>query len=554
MKRAYQQLSKSEDWCERNKDGYDCLCERDLWVKRASPPPTVDGEHTAGGTDPYRELFERSADAILIIEGEHFVDCNDATIQMLRYESKAQVLRAHPSQLSPPTQPEGRDSYEKANELMSIAFEQGSHRFEWLHQRADGEIFPVEVLLTAVRESDRRVLHVVWRDITERKQLEEQLRHAQKMEAIGKLAGGIAHDFNNLLVAIVGHSDLLELSVNDNARAQEHLDHIREAADRAASLVSQLLAFGRRQRRQPASIDLDALVNDLEGLLDGLVGDEIEIFFRRSPTPLPVLADRSQLEQVLFNLAANARDAMAEGGTLTIATGLVERPPPTAHGISSPSGEQSWCTLAVTDTGAGMDDETLRRAFDPFFTTKALGKGTGLGLSTAYGIIIQSGGLIDLDSSPGRGTRVTVYLPQTDVALSPPTPSPQALPLGGGSETILVAEDDEAVASVILEVLREEGYEVLLARDGREAVTLYEEHQQEIDLVLSDVVMPRLDGPDMISELRRRGFNPRVLFASGYTDNALIKLKELDDEVALIKKPFTARQLAGHVRLSLDRS
>ena len=274
--------------------------------------------------DPYRELFERSADAILIIEGETFIDCNDATVKMLRYSRKEDVLKTHPSELSPPFQPDGRPSFEKANEMIAIAFERGSHRFEWDHKRADGEVFPVEVLLTAVQERGRRVLHVVWRDITERKELEEKLRQAQKMEAIGKLAGGIAHDFNNLLVALLGHSQLLADLLRGQEQAGEHLHEIRRAGERAADLVRQLLAFGRKQELRPAALDLNHLVLDLRKLLERLIGEDVRLETSTAEGTVAVRADRGQLEQVLLNLAANARDAMPDGGALTIETERVQ--------------------------------------------------------------------------------------------------------------------------------------------------------------------------------------------------------------------------------------
>jgi len=261
-------------------------------------------------TDQYRALFEQSADAILIIDGVRFVDCNQATVDMLRHRDKQELLETHPSELSPPTQPDGRDSFEKANEMIAIAFERGSHRFEWDHKRADGEVFPVEVLLTPVPDADGTKLHVVWRDITDRKQLESQLRQAHKMEAIGNLAGGIAHDFNNLLVAINGNADLLQDELGDNPDLLDLTRQIRRAGERAAELTHQLLAFSRKQVLKPVVLDFNTVLSDVNKLLDRLIGENIQVVAHPSPTPVVARADSGQIEQVLMNLATNARDAM----------------------------------------------------------------------------------------------------------------------------------------------------------------------------------------------------------------------------------------------------
>ncbi|MEN8164827.1 MAG: ATP-binding protein, partial [Acidobacteriota bacterium] len=354
-------------------------------------------------TDPYRELFERSADAILIIKGGQFVDCNQATVDMLRFDSYDQVLQTHPSELSPPTQPDGRDSREKADEMIALAFERGNHRFEWDHRRADGEIFPVEVLLTVAGEDDEKILHTVWRDITERKQLEEQLLQAQKMDAVGQLAGGIAHDFNNLLVAIIGHSDLLESGLEDRMDLLARVHQIQQAATRAASLVRQLLAFSRKQRVHQRVIDLNALLLDLEQLLRRLIGEDVRLTVVPAAEAMPVNVDPGQMEQVIVNLVTNARDAMPEGGTIEVMiepVTLTETPP----GASMPIEPGRFALLSVRDTGTGMDEETISRAFEPFFTTKEIGRGTGLGLSTVYGIIRQDHGAVTISSLQNQGT------------------------------------------------------------------------------------------------------------------------------------------------------
>jgi len=503
--------------------------------------------------DPYRELFERSADAILIIEGETFIDCNDATVAMLRYASKEQVLQTHPSELSPPRQPDGRDSFEKANEMIALAFERGSHRFEWNHVRADGEVFPVEVLLTAVEEPGRRTLHVVWRDVTERKLLEEQLRQAQKMEAIGKLTGGIAHDFNNLLVAVLGHAELLAEVVADRPGAARHAREICHAGERAAELVQQLLAFGRKQQLLPAALDLNRLTLDTQRLLERVIGEDVELAPRLADGPVPVKVDRSQLEQVLLNLAANARDAMPDGGLLSIATERVALPRADLDvGRELPEGE--YALVSVSDSGCGMDAATAARAFDPFFTTKRAGDGTGLGLATVYGIVVQSGGAVGLHSALGGGTRVDICLPLTDEPI--PAEEPRAdvsRPRRGGGETILVVEDEPVVAGLVVRALEARGYRVLACADGREALGTYRDRPGEVALVLTDVIMPEMGGPALVAELRALGHEPRVLFMSGYTDQGLSGLHELERGVDVLAKPFAVRELERRVRTALDR-
>ncbi|QDU68148.1 hybrid sensor histidine kinase/response regulator [Engelhardtia mirabilis] len=514
-----------------------------------SPQP----ENPDAARDPYRELFERSADAILIIEGETFVDCNQATVRMLRYGSKGEVLETHPSELSPPTQPDGRDSFEKANEMMAIAFERGSHRFEWDHKRADGEVFPVEVLLTAVSEPGRRSLHVVWRDITTRKHLEEELRQALKMEAVGKLTGGIAHDFNNLLVAILGHADLLHELLADSPQALEHVTEIENAGARAAELVRQLLAFGRKQQLLPSVLDLNSLTRELLRLVERLIGEDVTLVFDLSTESIPVRADSGQLSQVLLNLAANARDAMPDGGQLTIETSRASLDHVRRITGADPV-HAEYAALSVTDTGCGMDPETLDRAFDPFFTTKETGKGSGLGLATVYGIVKQSEGSVSLRSAVGHGTRVEVLLPITSEPI--PERAPSAGSVSGrdrGNELILVVEDEEVVARLVLRALEGRGYRVMTCQTGVEALEAYCARPDEIDLLVTDVIMPQMGGATLVAELTRLGHAPRVLFMSGYTDDNLTVLHELGEDLDVLEKPFDGATIAQRVRAALDR-
>jgi len=501
--------------------------------------------------DAYRELFERSADAILIIEGEMFIDCNQAAVDMLRSPDRDQVLRTHPSELSPPLQPDGRSSYEKANEMIAIAFEHGSHRFEWAHRRMDGEVFPVEVLLTAVQEPGRRVLHVVWRDITERKNLEEQLRHAQRLEAIGKLSGGIAHDFNNLLVAILGHAELLAFELGSRPDLLHRARTIVRSGKQAAELVRQLLAFGRKQQLLPRVLELNQLMDELRPLVEPLVGRRHPVEYRTADEAVHVKADQGQLKQVLLNLASNARDAMLDGGLLVIETGRIWRDALAVRGGDDlPAGE--YARIRVTDVGVGMSREVMEHAFEPFFTTKATGEGTGLGLATVYGIVRQSGGTVELSSTLGSGTTVDVLLPLTHELPDGQRVTPTAAPVVGGDESILVVDDDETVAELVGQVLRDVGYRVSRARDGHEALEHFSEGAVPVDLLITDVVMPGMGGPELVSRLLARGLAPPVLFMSGYTNDALTELYQRYRNVALLDKPFSRRELLHRVRRALD--
>ncbi len=358
---------------------------------------------TSTRADPYRELFERSADAILIIEENRFVECNQATVTMLGYDDREQLLRTHPSELSPPTQPDGRSSYEKADEMMAHAFALGSHRFEWEHRRRNGQVFPVEVLLTAVERDGRKILHVVWRDISERRRLEAHLRHTQKVDAIGQLAAGIAHDFNNVLAAILGNAELLQRRLRGSEHAPQ-LDEIVEAGQRAAVLVRQLLTFSRKQESTTETFDLGTVLVELKKMLHRLLAEPVTLRLEALDHPVPIRATRSQIEQLIVNLVTNARDAMPDGGTITI--GLAVGDPRPATVTPGPH-----AVLSVTDDGTGMDADVAARAIEPFFTTKEVGKGTGLGLATAYAVARQAGGDLRIDSQPGRGTRIEVLLP-----------------------------------------------------------------------------------------------------------------------------------------------
>jgi PAS domain S-box-containing protein len=388
-------------------------------------------------------------------------------------------------------------------------------------------------------------------DVTERKTLEEQLRQSQKMEAVGRLAGGIAHDFNNLLTAISGYSDFALAQVDPASEAAGDIEEIRKAADRASSLTSQLLAFSRRQVLRPQVLDLNAIVTDMEAMLRRLIGEHIRLKVRLEGALEFARLDRGQMEQVLMNLALNARDAMPEGGDLIITTKnvLVDEGRANGHVGLEPG---SYVMLVVSDTGAGMDDETKARAFEPFFTTKAPGKGTGLGLATVYGIVKQSGGSIWVDTMPGKGSIFTIFLPRAWEGARQAPVAPAEQNGAQGSETILLVEDESVVRSLVRKMLEGSGYTILEAEDGKQAFALSREHGGTIDLLLTDVVMPGMNGRELAERLWFSRPELRVLYMSGYTDSRVFNPDVLDPGSAFLHKPFTMSELAGKVRDVLD--
>ena len=381
---------------------------------------------------------------------------------------------------------------------------------------------------------------------------QEQLHQAVKMEAVGRLAGGIAHDFNNLLTAIRGYSDLVAagLPSGDPLRADVH--EIQRAAERAASLTQQLLAFSRRQVLRPDRIDLGEVVRDLDSMIRRLIGEDIELTMMADVTRT-VLVDRSQIEQVIMNLAINARDAMPAGGKLRIEARDHDIPAgtPTREGSPPPG---CYATVRIEDSGTGMPPEIVDRIFEPFFTTKRAGKGTGLGLSTAYGIVKQSGGFIEVASVQGKGTTFRIYLPEVDAPAVSAKPSPQPpveVPHAGG-ETILLVEDADAVRNVVRRALTRLGYRVLEASNGPQAIDIALKHSNEIDLLLTDFVMPQMGGRELIDRLHELGLRPRVLIMSGYVDDALLRGGGLPKGAAFIEKPFTAERIGRKVREVLE--
>ncbi|MCE9574713.1 MAG: response regulator [Deltaproteobacteria bacterium] len=418
--------------------------------------------------------------------------------------------------------------------------------FRSVHRRKDGSRFPVEVRIRSFTSKGRDLNLALARDISARVQIEEQLRHAQKMEAIGRLAGGVAHDFNNLLTVIVAHAEgVLPTLAADDPRSAE-LESIRDAGLRGASLTGQLLAFSRRAIVAPERVDVSALVARLGRMLERLIGEPITLTTALDSGDAQVSVDPGLLEQVLINLVVNARDAMPRGGALEIATARGEFPRDRADAPVRPC-----VRLTVTDTGVGMTDEIKDRLFEPFFSTRPVGEGSGLGLATCYGIITQAGGTIRIDSTPGKGTRVEVALPMLAAIARPPAPAPST---GAAHATILYVEDEDAVRRVTTRSLERWGYTVITARDGLEALALEARHGGVIDLLLTDVVMPGLGGRALADQLKARRPGIAIVFMSGYTDDEVVREGVNAGVDAFVQKPFTLRALGDRLRAILDEA
>ena len=382
----------------------------------------------------------------------------------------------------------------------------------------------------------------------ERRRLEYQLQQSQRMEAVGRLAAGVAHDFNNVLTVVLGSTELMLLDLPPQSPIREEVEVVREAATRAIDLIRQLLAFGARQVLQPHVLDLNQLVTSVSRMLRRLIGEDVRLDTELAPDLCAVRVDPGQVEQVLVNLAVNARDAMPIGGHLAIATANVSY----AQEPGTPAGP--YVLLQVSDSGSGMDTETLARIFEPFFTTKARGKGTGLGLATVYGIVRQSGGHIAVDSTPGRGTTFKIHLPRvTEPVEHRAGPQPAAAPRGG-AETVLLVEDEPLVRALARKVLQRAGYHVLTAGSGAEALDVADQQKEPIHLLLTDVVMPGMSGRDVMRQLAPKRPGMKVLYVSGYADEAVARHGVLDPGTGFLQKPFTPQALAHKVREVLDGS
>jgi two-component system cell cycle sensor histidine kinase/response regulator CckA len=419
-------------------------------------------------------------------------------------------------------------------------------------RRSDGKLLDVELHAVPLL-ADGRIIgsYGLYEDITERTALEESLRQAQRLEAVGRLAGGMAHNFNNLLTAISGYCELALMRLSESDPAKSHVAEIQKASAKASALIRQLLAFGRRQVLMPKSLDPSVIVAGMREMLRRVLGEHIEIVTPRGEGDLHVRADQGQLEQVILNLALNARDAMPRGGRLTIETARFD-PAEGGPAVLAGSKPGSWVRLSVGDTGVGMDEATRRRVFEPYFTTKEIGRGTGLGLSTVHGTITQSGGIIEVQSEPDKGTTFRIYLPGVAAVSEAHSPAPAPGGRPRGTESILLVEDEEIVREVGRSALELCGYTVLTARDGRDALQIESRHEGPLDLVVTDVVMPRMSGRELVEQIKLARPGIKVLFVSGYAEDAVLQQGIELRGLAFLHKPFSLDTLAQKVREVLD--
>jgi PAS domain S-box-containing protein len=526
---AEQELRRSEeryrDFVEQSGEGV-WRCEFD------APIPT---------SLPVHEMIPR------LLNDGYIAECNTAFARMYGYDNPMELIGVRTHVLLPPDD-------QRTIEYLKACIESGFRLTDAESAERDREGQTKFFLNTLVGIIDRGRLMRVWgtqRDITERKVLEEQFRQARKMETAGRLAGGIAHDFNNLLTAILGTSELLlgDLPAGDSHR--DDVEEIKRAANRAAGLTRQLLAFSRRQVLQPKVLDLNTVVRGTENMLRRVIGEDIHLTTRLASDLGLVKADPGQIDQVILNLSVNARDAMPRGGTLSIQTQNVRFAgvPTGAEAIMPPG---PYVQLSVSDTGTGMSSDTQRHLFEPFFTTKEPGKGTGLGLATVYGIVKQSGGFIYADSELDKGSTFRIYLPQVSGPADATEAGAAPIAAGEAHGTILLVEDDEAVRKLARRVLETSGYAVVEAPNGPAALRLAAEHEGKIDLTVTDVIMPGMSGQEFSSRLLRERPGLKVLYVSGYTDDAIVQHGNLLPNTAFLQKPFAPATLVAKVREVLD--
>ena len=473
--------------------------------------------------------------------GGRFLDVNPALLAMLGHESAEDVLKLNARRdvfVNPYELDRLVEEYRRAGSLNGV-------EVQW--KRKDNRVIVVRLSGAAgAIDEPEEVLELIAEDITDRRQLEQQLRQAQKMDAVGRLAGGVAHDFNNLLMVINGYTEVLLDQLERGSAMHEKVQSIQQAADRAATLTRQLLAFSRKQVLELKVIDVNVVISDMERLLRPLIGENIELITQLSAKAGHIRADAGQLEQVIMNLVVNAKDAMPEGGRLTLqSSDIIVRQDFSEHRFIQPG---HYTVISVADTGHGMDKETQSRIFEPFFTTKEKGKGTGLGLSTVYGIIKQSNGYVFAESEPGMGTTFCVYLPRVEECAEELLPAKSNAAEARGCETVLLVEDEESVRELVRLTLVARGYKVLEAENGEKGLEIAETHHDHIDILITDVVMPGIGGRELARNLLSLRPGISVLYLSGYTEDAVITHATMGPNTAFLQKPFTLQNLAKKVR------
>jgi len=498
----------------------------------------------------YRIIFEGASEGILVadMETRRFRYCNPAICGMLGY-SEEELIGLCVTDIHPK---ESLDHVLAEFEAQARGDKVLAPSLPCL--RKDGSVVFADVQTTAAVIDGRECNVGFFTDVTKRRQIEAQLRQTQKMEAIGTLAGGVAHDFNNILTTIIGYADLMLMDIDTDKPLTEEIEEIKIAGERAAALTRQLLAFSRKQIVEPKIMDLNKLLTGIEKMLVRLIGEDIEILMIQEPALWKVEIDPGQMEQVIMNLAVNAKDAMPSGGKLTIETvnmdlndnyfdehGIVEKQP------------GSYVVLTVSDTGIGMDKGVQEHIFDPFYTTKEKGKGTGLGLSTIYGIVKQNNGFIWVYSEPGQGSTFKIYLPKVKRDVKEEEKGQTTVENLSGSETVLIVEDDTSIRKLAQKSLQPHGYRVLVAENGEDALKISKEHEGTIDLIITDVVMPKMGGKETADRLQALHPQMKVIYMSGYTDNAIVRHGVLASGLNFLEKPFSPRALARKVREVLDK-
>jgi PAS domain S-box-containing protein len=484
----------------------------------------------------FRAVFDQSLVATLLFDDEgRIVDANARTAEIVGIERARLIGRRfvdfehEPGTLSGPWQELLRKgAYEGEAEIVIAG---GARR---------------TIIYSSVANVQPGLHLTAVQDVTEQRRLEERVRQGQKLEAVGRLAGGVAHDFNNMLTAISGYTDLLLARAEGDETLRGYARQIEQASQRAAGLTRQLLAFSRRQVLQPRVIDVNAVVEGTRDMITRLIGEHVRLETALDRSAAPVLADEGQLEQVVVNLAVNARDAMPGGGSLLVETATVEL---AASEDGVPAGR--YTTLTMTDTGVGMDGEQLERLFEPFYSTKGEA-GVGLGLATVYGIVNQSGGHISVTSEPGKGARFRILLPASDAEATVPAPQPEETPTEAADATVLLVEDEPAVRAVVSEMLAGGGYHVIAAIDGSEALQLASTHDGPIHLLVTDVVMPGMSGQEVARRIAEERPQTRTLFVSGYNESAIAQHGVLAPGTAFLEKPFSAAELVRKAREVLD--
>ena len=497
----------------------------------------------------FQLINDNAADMIAVVDAHGKRLYNSPSYQrILGYEPHELETTSSLEQVHP-------DDRQLVSDATSEARRTGQgRRIEYRMRHKDGTWVFIESTASVVRNAAGQVQYmvIVNRDIGERRRLEQQLSQSQKMEAVGRLSGGVAHDFNNLLGVIIGYGEILEESVPESDPLRASVDQILKAGRRASSLTRQLLAFSRQQVLEPKLLSLNAVVSDMEKMLHRMIGEDIELTIQLDPELGSTRADQGQVEQVIMNLVVNARDAMPDGGKLAIQTWNFEIDQKFAERYAYPVVTGPYVLLAVSDTGTGMDAATQQRVFEPFFTTKEKGKGTGLGLSTVYGVVKQSGGYIDVISAPGAGTTFNICLPRSAQAVNAEEHGASQPSATRGSETILLVEDEDSLRTLTRDLLRLKGYTVLEAINGAEALELSGRTREEIHLLLTDVVMPGINGRALADQLKLRRPEMRVAFMSGYTGQRVGQKDILEPGSFFIQKPFSREQLASRVREALD--